>query len=83
MNKDFKWITRDGRELKLEEIGDNHLLNIMKMLQTQKETGATCIRGNVWGNEIDAWEEEIWDYEEEETLNIIIGEVKKRGIKYE
>ena len=78
---EFTWTTKDGRELKLNEIGDNHLLNIQKMLQKQKIEGATRIRGCVFGNEVDAWEEEIWDDDEEYNLMIISQEIKKRGLK--
>ena len=79
----FRWTTKDGRELKLKDIGDNHLLNILKMLRRQKREGATCIRGFICGNEVDAWEEDIWDSDEEENLKIIRKEVRKRGLKEE
>ncbi len=81
--KQFTWTTKDGRELESKDIGDNHLLNIQKMLQRQKEEGATCIRGFIYGNEVDAWEEEIWDDDEEETLKTISQEIRKRGLRVE
>ena len=75
------WTTKDGRELELKDIEDNHLLNIQKMLQRIKEEDGTCVRGNIFGDEIDAWEEDIWGYEEEEDLRIINEEIKRREVK--
>ena len=77
----FRWTTKDGRELKLKDIDNHHLLNILKMLRRQKKEGATRIRGFIFGNEVDAWEEEIWNDDEEETLRTIRKEFKKRGLK--
>ena len=79
----FTWTTRNGRQLELKDICANHLLNIQKMLKRQKEEGDTWIRGFIYGNEVDAYEELIWDEEEEETLRIINKEVKKRGLREE
>ncbi|MBE3138932.1 MAG: hypothetical protein IMZ63_03865 [Actinobacteria bacterium] len=77
----FKWTTKEGKELKLNEIEDNHLLNILKMLRRLKENGILRISGDIWGDDIDAWEDDEWLDEDEKVLKIIRKEVKKRGLR--
>jgi len=81
----FKWTTKEGKELKLSEIGDNHLLNILKMLRKLKKNGRVRIGGDIWGEgigeEIDAWLDNEWLDEDEKVLKKIRKEVKKRGLK--
>ena len=77
----FKWTTKDGKELKLSEIGDNHLLNILKMLRRLKKNGRVRIGGDIWGEEIDAWLDDEWLDEDEKVLKKIRKEVRKRGLR--
>jgi hypothetical protein len=50
------------------------------MLKRTKKEGGTCVRGFILGNEVDAWEEDIWDNYEEERLRVVNKEIKKRGL---
>jgi len=77
----FKWTTKEGKELKLNEICDSHLNNIYEMLKREKEEGRMHISGDMWGNEgddIDAWLDDDWTEKNEKTLKIIRKEINKR-----
>ena len=78
----FKWTTKDGKELKLKDIGDNHLRNISKMLKRQKKQGyIVSYVGDIWGWDCDMdYDEEEWNEENERNLKTIKKEVKKRGL---
>jgi len=77
----FTWTTKNGRELELKDIDDNHLSNIQKMLQRLKKIGIVRISGDIWGDDIDAWLDTEWFKEDEKVLRTINKEVKKRGLK--
>ena len=58
------WTTRDGQQIAVEDLGDEHLLNILNML---KKNDRTNFRGMKISNTIE---------ENREQLNLILGENK-------
>jgi len=75
---EFIWTTKDNRNLRLSEIGDDHLRNIAKMMR-KEISAAWCISGMLRGemaliaadSDIDAMEE---DY------SIILREINRRRV---
>ena len=56
------WTTKDGQQIAVEDLGANHLLNILNML---KNSNRTNFRGMKISNTIE---------ENREQLNLILGE---------
>ena len=76
MNEDYIWTTKEGKKLKLKEIGNVHLLNIYRMLLQRPEC---YLVGNSWDGEVDC--DFVKDYGLEEIKRIIEIEIEKRNLK--
>lgn len=80
------WITRDGRSLTMDQIGDTHLLNIVRMLERRALTAlldgysvTSCLQGEM---AIEVAESAITaEYEKlQERISEFRGEAAARGL---
>jgi len=79
------WITKDGKEIPIKDLKDNHLLNILKFC------GKKANEGILIEYSMPAWENNVPDYESEELKGKaaldylgyydLLNEAKKRGLK--
>lgn len=70
---EWTWKTKDGRELKLHEIDDNHLYNIYHMLCNRPETYMIGVFGHK-----DCYADEVEDTELKEDREVVKNEIEKR-----
>ena len=86
-----RWKTRDGKNLKLHEIGDAHLRNIIKLIERRYElrlASAYSVAGMVQGEMASYYSEQDCAILEGEGPGIVddrydalLAEFKRRGLK--
>ena len=79
------WTTQEGEEIKYKDLGDSHLLNIIKWIERRAENGITIEVGS-GGWDIDDMWYDSWEIKGEEVFERydykgLKKEAKKRKLK--
>lgn len=85
---EFIWTTKDGQKLRLEEIGNSHLLDIIKLLERKNFSHmqeSFSYIGFLQGEmAIDAAESQIDQElrEQQDVIDFLKSDARKRGLKF-
>lgn len=67
------WKTKDGTEIKISEMGDSHLVNIIKMLERNADDAESSVEGY--------FDEYYYDrYLSDTPYDNLVNEAKKRNL---
>lgn len=61
------WTTKEGIEIPYKELGDNHLLNILKWIELRADNGILCVQGggsspeDFWYDEYEISGQEVFE----------------------